>query len=68
MSNDWAEGDRTRPAHDSSRSRPSRLSMTLLVDIGCPDCGRNRTVEKRGLDRYYCTECDRAFTSEDVLS
>ncbi|MFC4551331.1 MULTISPECIES: hypothetical protein [Halorussus] len=41
--------------------------MTLLVDIGCPDCGRKRTVEKRGLDRYYCTECDRAFTSEDVL-
>lgn len=42
--------------------------MTLLVDIGCPDCGRKRTVRKRGLARYYCEECDREFTQADVIS
>ena len=42
--------------------------MTLLVDIGCPDCGRKRSVRKRGLGRYYCEECDREFTQEEVAA
>lgn len=41
--------------------------MTLLVDIGCPDCGRKHSVRKRGLGRYYCEECDREFTQAEVL-
>lgn len=40
--------------------------MTVLVDIGCPDCGRKRSVRKRGLGRYRCAECDREFTHADV--
>lgn len=40
--------------------------MTLLVDIGCPECGRKRSVSKRDLGRYYCKECDRVFTQTDV--
>lgn len=42
--------------------------MTLLVDIQCPDCGRKRPVRKRGLGRYYCADCDREFTREEVAS
>lgn len=42
--------------------------MTLLVDIGCPDCGRKHPVRKRGLGRYYCEACDRTFTQADVVS
>jgi ribosomal protein L37AE/L43A len=42
--------------------------MTLLVDIGCPDCGRTGSVRKRGLGRYYCTECDREFTQGEVTA
>jgi len=42
--------------------------MTLLVDIGCPECDRRGSVLKRGLGRYYCEECDREFTLADVES
>lgn len=41
--------------------------MSLLVDIGCPDCGRKTTVRKRGLGQYYCEACDRTFTQADVV-
>ncbi|MFC4451551.1 hypothetical protein [Halorussus aquaticus] len=41
--------------------------MTLLLDIPCPDCGRRRGVRKRGLGRYYCSNCDREFTQSEVL-
>lgn len=42
--------------------------MSLLVDIGCPDCGRKTTVRKRGLGRYYCEACDRTFTQSDIVA
>lgn len=42
--------------------------MTLLVEIGCPNCGRKRTVRKRDLGRYYCEECDLEFTQDEVVS
>jgi transposase-like protein len=42
--------------------------MTLLVEIGCPDCGRKQPVRKRGLGRYYCEECDREFTQAEVVT
>jgi len=42
--------------------------MTLVVDIGCPDCGRKRPVRKAGLGRYRCANCGREFTRADVVS
>lgn len=42
--------------------------MTLLVDIGCPECGRKGPVRKRGLGRYYCAACDREFTQDEVVT
>lgn len=42
--------------------------MSLLVDIGCPNCGRKTPVRKRDLGRYYCEACDRTFTQADVVA
>lgn len=41
--------------------------MTTIHDIECPNCGEIEGVFKEGLDTYRCTECDTAFSSEDVL-
>ncbi len=46
---------------------PYRSKMTLLVDIACPNCGRKRTVEKRGLGWYHCTNCGREFGQDEIL-
>ena len=40
--------------------------MTVLVDIGCPDCGRTEPVRKVGIGRYRCEECGRVFTESEV--
>jgi transposase-like protein len=40
--------------------------MTVLVDIGCPDCGRTEPVRKVGIGRYRCGECGREFTESEV--
>jgi tRNA(Ile2) C34 agmatinyltransferase TiaS len=40
--------------------------MTVLVDIGCPDCGRTEPVRKVGIGRYRCDECGSEFTESDV--
>lgn len=40
--------------------------MTILVDIGCPDCGRTESVRKVGIGTYRCVECGREFTEADL--
>jgi len=41
--------------------------MSLLVDIGCPDCGRTRPVRKVAIGTYRCAECDREFTQSEAV-
>lgn len=41
--------------------------MTLLVDIGCPECGRKSTVRKQDIGRYYCEDCEHEFTQIHVV-
>ena len=41
--------------------------MTTVHDIGCPSCEATEPVVKEGIDAYRCTDCDRAFTIDDVV-
>lgn len=43
-----------------------RWQMTLLVDIGCPECGRTGPVRKVDIGVYRCADCDREFTQADL--
>ena len=38
----------------------------IALDIDCPQCGRTQTVEKVGLGRYRCRECDTEFSRSDI--
>ncbi len=40
--------------------------MATVHDIACPSCDSVRTVEKRGIDRYYCTDCEEEFSISDL--
>jgi len=40
--------------------------MTVLVDIGCPACGRTEPVRKVGIGTYRCVDCGREFTEAEV--
>lgn len=41
--------------------------MTLVIDVGCPECGRKAAVRKVDLGEYRYGACDAAFSTEDVL-
>lgn len=40
--------------------------MTVVADIGCPECGLTGPVYKLSIGRYRCSECDREFTLEEA--
>lgn len=41
--------------------------MATVHDISCPACNAVAPVIKEGLDDYRCTECDRSFTTRDII-
>jgi ribosomal protein S27AE len=36
-------------------------SGTPVEVAHCPFCGNVQTIRKRGIDRYYCSECGITF-------
>lgn len=40
--------------------------MTLVADIGCPECERTRSVHKLAIGRYRCAACDREFSLDEA--
>ncbi|MFB6113708.1 MAG: hypothetical protein ABEJ58_06350 [Halodesulfurarchaeum sp.] len=42
------------------------LLLVVVVDIHCPDCDSVDSVEKVGIGRYHCRECNTEFTKTDI--
>lgn len=41
-------------------------SLTKRTGI-CPDCGRTAIKQRRAVDSWFCTRCDKAFREDQLI-